>query len=58
VNRIDEPLQQIIEKGREKVAGALIAYGWYRRGTWRDSNLTEAKVDIDEAGVEMSADGD
>jgi putative MATE family efflux protein len=40
------------------VAGALIAYGWYRRGTWRDSNLTEAKVDIDEAGVEMSADGD
>ncbi|NLV04670.1 MATE family efflux transporter [Haloarcula rubripromontorii] len=40
------------------VAGALIAYGWYRRGTWRNSNLTEAKVDIDEAGVEMSAEGD
>jgi len=40
------------------VAGALIAYGWYRRGTWRNSNLTEAKVDIDEAGVEMSAESD
>ncbi|EMA05559.1 putative efflux protein, MATE family [Haloarcula vallismortis] len=40
------------------VAGALIAYGWYRRGTWRDSNLTEAKVDVDEAGVEVSAEGD
>ncbi|KAA9395942.1 MATE family efflux transporter [Haloarcula sp. CBA1130] len=40
------------------VAGAIIAYGWYRRGTWRDSNLTEAQVDIDETGVEMSAEGD
>ncbi|AAV45001.1 multi antimicrobial extrusion family drug/sodium antiporters (plasmid) [Haloarcula marismortui ATCC 43049] len=40
------------------VAGAIIAYGWYRRGTWRDSDLTETKVDIDEAGIEMSADGD
>ncbi|MDQ2074313.1 MATE family efflux transporter [Haloarcula sp. NS06] len=40
------------------VAGAIIAYGWYRRGTWRDSDLTESKVDVDEAGIEISADGD
>ena len=40
------------------VAGAIIAYGWYRRETWRNSDLTETKVDIDEAGIGMSADGD
>ncbi|MXR20496.1 MATE family efflux transporter [Halobacterium bonnevillei] len=34
------------------VAGALIAYAWYRRGTWRESDLTESHVDLDEAGVE------
>ncbi|MBO4248648.1 MATE family efflux transporter [Halomicrobium sp. IBSBa] len=34
------------------VAGALIAYGWYRRGTWRDNDLTEDGVDLDDAGME------
>lgn len=34
------------------VVGALIAYVWHRRGTWRESNLTESRVDLDEASVE------
>jgi putative MATE family efflux protein len=40
------------------VVGAIIAYMWYRRGTWRKSDLTENKVDLDETSVEMSAEGD
>ncbi|WP_225336454.1 MATE family efflux transporter [Halomicrobium urmianum] len=31
------------------VAGAIIAYAWYRRGTWRDGDLTEQRVDVDGA---------
>jgi Na+-driven multidrug efflux pump len=27
--------------GVSNVAGAIIAYLWYRRGTWRDADLTE-----------------
>jgi len=27
------------------VVGALLAYAWYTRGTWRDADLTEAAVD-------------
>ncbi|MFC6721388.1 MATE family efflux transporter [Halobacteriaceae bacterium SHR40] len=27
------------------VVGALVAYAWYNRGTWRDADLTEAAVD-------------
>ncbi|SDJ34885.1 putative efflux protein, MATE family [Halovenus aranensis] len=34
------------------VLGAVIAYGWYRRGTWRDGDLTEANVDTDDIGTE------
>jgi len=34
------------------VAGAAIAYAWYRRGTWRDGDLTEPAVDVDDHGVE------
>jgi len=30
------------------VAGALIAYAWYRRGTWREGGLTESVVVLDE----------
>jgi len=33
------------------VAGALIAYAWYRRGTWRESDLTESNVALDDTGV-------
>jgi putative MATE family efflux protein len=40
------------------VVGALVAYAWYRRGTWREGNLTEEQVDIDEFSVEVPADGD
>jgi len=40
------------------VAGAIIAYAWYRRGTWRESDLTESKVDIDETSVETAAGDD
>jgi Na+-driven multidrug efflux pump len=30
------------------VAGAPIAYAWYRRGTWREGGLTESVVVLDE----------
>ncbi|RDI72498.1 MATE family efflux transporter [Halopelagius longus] len=40
------------------VAGAAIAYAWYRRGTWRESDLTESKVDLDESAVETPTGGD
>jgi putative MATE family efflux protein len=40
------------------VAGATIAYAWYRRGTWRDGDLTETEVDLDDTSAEVSADGD
>ncbi|CDK39079.1 MATE family efflux transporter [Halorubrum sp. AJ67] len=38
------------------VAGAIIAYAWYRRGTWRESDLTESRVDLDETSVETAGD--
>ncbi|WP_134671193.1 MATE family efflux transporter [Halorussus marinus] len=39
------------------VAGAAIAYAWYRRGTWRDADLTETEVaDDDEPGVAATDD--
>ena len=40
------------------VAGALVAYAWYRRGTWRESDLTESKVDVDEISVGTAAGDD
>jgi len=40
------------------VAGAIIAYAWYRRGTWRGSDLTESRVDLDETSVEPAAGDD
>jgi Na+-driven multidrug efflux pump len=40
------------------VIGAIIAYLWYRRGTWRESDLTESRVDLDETDIERPADGD
>ncbi|NHN42931.1 MATE family efflux transporter [Halorubellus sp. JP-L1] len=40
------------------VAGAIIAYAWYRRGTWRDSDLTESRVDVDDPSVEATAGDD
>ncbi|GAB6862528.1 MATE family efflux transporter [Haloplanus litoreus] len=36
------------------VTGALIAYAWYRRGTWHESDLTEARVDLNETSVEAA----
>ncbi|TKR24435.1 MATE family efflux transporter [Natronomonas salsuginis] len=33
------------------VVGALLAYAWYGRGTWREGNLTGSPVDVDEASV-------
>jgi putative MATE family efflux protein len=40
------------------VAGAVIAYLWYRRGTWRDSNLTEEHAAIEDADPVVSVDDD
>jgi len=40
------------------VVGATIAYAWYRRGTWRDADLTEPSVDGEEAGVETASTDD
>ncbi|MGQ3413753.1 MATE family efflux transporter [Natrinema sp. LN54] len=40
------------------VAGAVIAYAWYQRGTWREGDLTESAVDIEDTGVEVSATDD
>jgi len=33
------------------VAGAIIAYVWYQRGTWRGSDLTESRVDLDQTNI-------
>jgi Na+-driven multidrug efflux pump len=40
------------------VVGAAVAYAWYRRGTWRESDLTESEVDLDGAAVETTPGGD
>lgn len=34
------------------VAGAIIAYAWYRRGTWRTGDLTESSVDLPKPTVD------
>lgn len=44
--------------GISNIAGAIIAYLWYRRGTWRESDLTQSQVNIDDPGVEKPAEGD
>ncbi|ELY63267.1 MATE family efflux transporter [Natrinema versiforme] len=36
------------------VAGAAIAYAWYQRGTWRESDLTESAVDVDDTSIDVS----
>ncbi|WP_135820156.1 MATE family efflux transporter [Halostella litorea] len=36
------------------VVGAAIAYAWYRRGTWRDGDLTDPDVDVDDTGLEAT----
>ncbi|MCG1003332.1 MULTISPECIES: MATE family efflux transporter [Halobacterium] len=33
------------------VVGALVAYAWYQRGTWRDADLTESDVASPEAAA-------
>jgi len=40
------------------VVGAVIAYAWYRRGTWRDEDLTEEGVDIGDANADHLATDD
>lgn len=38
------------------VAGAIIAYAWYQRGTWHGSDLTESKVDLSKTSAEAAGD--
>lgn len=38
------------------VLGALLAYAWYKRGTWRDGDLTEDRVDVEDASGAVSDD--
>jgi putative MATE family efflux protein len=40
------------------VVGATVAYAWYRRGTWRGSDLTERRVDVEAADAEKAVDVD
>ncbi|WP_121823103.1 MATE family efflux transporter [Halostella salina] len=40
------------------VVGAAVAYAWYRRGTWREGDLTESRVDLDDPSTSTSAGGD
>jgi len=40
------------------VAGAIIAYAWFQRGTWREADLTESNVDVDDPAVDVSATDD
>ncbi|MDL0130641.1 MATE family efflux transporter [Halobacterium salinarum] len=40
------------------VIGAIIAYAWYRRGTWRDTGVVDATTAQDDTGVEQSAQTD
>jgi len=40
------------------VAGATIAYAWYRCGSFSDAATTEIEVDLDDTSAEVSADGD
>ena len=40
------------------VAGAAIGYGWYRRGRWRDADITEGPNARGPRGVSTDADGE
>ncbi|GAB3690653.1 MATE family efflux transporter [Salinarchaeum chitinilyticum] len=40
------------------VVGAAIAYAWYRRGTWREEDLTNATADVGDPSVEPVATDD
>ncbi|MGQ4557036.1 MATE family efflux transporter [Halobellus sp. GM3] len=40
------------------VAGAIIAYTWYRRGTWRDTDFTDSRFDLSTTVTEVPSDGD
>jgi len=40
------------------VVGATVAYAWYRRGTWREGDLTESGVDLEDPNPATSAGGD
>lgn len=40
------------------VIGAIIAYAWYQRGMWRNANLTESNVDVEDPAVDISATDD
>ncbi|MFD1643624.1 MATE family efflux transporter [Halohasta litorea] len=40
------------------VIGAIIAYAWFQRGTWRNADLTESNVDIEDPAVDMPATDD
>jgi Na+-driven multidrug efflux pump len=37
------------------VVGAAIAYAWYQRGTWREADLTDPAVDVEDAGSEATS---
>ncbi|SFS97485.1 MATE family efflux transporter [Halostagnicola kamekurae] len=40
------------------VIGAGVAYAWYQRGTWREGDLTESKVDLEEPQTTVTGDDD
>ncbi|QLH84644.1 MATE family efflux transporter [Halosimplex pelagicum] len=40
------------------VVGAVVAVLWYRRGTWKGTELTEENLDVEPTGVEGSAGDD
>ena len=40
------------------VAGAAIGYGWYRRGQWRDADITEGPDARGPRGVSTDAEGE
>ncbi|WEL16842.1 Na -driven multidrug efflux pump [Halorhabdus sp. SVX81] len=40
------------------VVGAAVAYLWYRRGTWREGDLTETKISTDGTAIEPTATDD
>jgi len=40
------------------VVGATIAYAWYQRGTWREGDLTEPDVGVDDGVGDVSAAND
>ncbi|WP_144905786.1 MATE family efflux transporter [Halobellus captivus] len=44
--------------GVSNVLGATIAYLWYRRGTWKETDFTESRVNVDEQTLTSVADGD